>query len=296
MPTIKKIKSNPFNLEKYIGELDKEVSDLMILNQSSSPNISSFILQTEKLFGLILDKKVDKIDIIRQYVQGMCENILQKDNLNIIKENKNKIMKVLQEDFWENITFEDVEFIIKELSPLMRYFEPNPRKVIQIDAPDLVLSREKFEKEIKEDIELKKFLEKNPLINKIKRGDGINSYELLELEKELSALRPELTIESIQRYQKRDFLLFLREIIGLTYEYDPKELIEQRFDKFIMTNHFNSKQIEFLRLMKKVFADRKHIDIADLAKHPFDEEQPLEYFKIEELKLIVNKCNRIKMK
>jgi len=46
-------------------------------------------------------------------------------------------------------------------------------------------------------------------------------------------LRPELSIENIQMYHKKDFLLFLCEIIGLSREKDPKELIEERFDKYI---------------------------------------------------------------
>lgn len=296
LPLLRKIKNNPFELEKYTNELMGEIADLMIVSQGTNPNISSFILHTEKLFGFIIDKKLDKIYKLRQYVQEMAENVLQKDNLNEIKENKNKIMCVLQEDFWEDLTFEDVEFMIKELSPLMKYFEPGSRRIVQIDAPDLVLSREEFVKEVKEDTELRDFLEKNYLIKKIKSGNGITSYELLELEAQLSALRPELTIENIQRYQKKDFLLFLREVIGLTRDYDPKELIEQRFDEFIMKNHFNSKQIEFLRLLKKVFADRKHIEISDLAKSPLAEEHPLDYFRIDELKVIVKKCNQIKMR
>lgn len=291
-----KVKENSFNLEKYIRELREEISPLLILKHGGNPNVSSFILNTEKLFGYILDRDLEKIEKIRAYVQEMADNILQKDSLSEIRENKHKITRVFQEDFWEDLSFDDVEFMIKEIAPLMRYFEPTPRKVVQVDAPDLVLSREEFEKEIKEDTGFIEFLENNPLVKKISGGEGITSRELLELEAQLSELRPGFTIENVQRHQKKDFLVFLREVIGLTQEYDPRVLIERKFDKFIIEkNQYSFRQLEFLRLLKKVFADRKCIEIMDLGKPPFAEEHPRDYFRIDELKEIVGKCKQIKM-
>jgi len=296
MSVINKIRNAPFDLENYINELMNEIAPLMITGRGLNANISSFILRTEKLFGYILHRNVDKITDVKLYVQEMAENILQRDNLTEIKENREHIMRVFQEKFWEDLTFDDVEFMIKVIAPLMKYYQPNPRKIIQIDAPDIVISRKEYEKEIKEDEELKKFLENNPLVEKIKNGEGITSHELVQLELELSSLRPELTVENIQKYQKKDFFVFLREVIGLTHEYDPKELIERKFDKFILANaEYNSRQVEFLRLLKKIFAERKHIEITDLGKPPLSEEHPLDYFQIEDLKDIIKKCNAIKM-
>lgn len=61
----------------------------------------------------------------------------------------------------------------------------------------------------------------NLIARKIKEGVGITSLELLELEKEFSTFKSGLTIENIQEYQKKDFLLFIREFIGLSWE-DPR--------------------------------------------------------------------------
>ncbi len=297
LPMIQKIKDASFDLDRHTGDLLNEISPLMITSQGENVNISSFILQVEKLFGYILDRRQEQIDKIGIYVQGLCENILRRDSLSEISDNRDNILSVLQGKFWEDLTFEDVEFLVREMAPLMRYYEPDPRKIIQIDAPDLVLTKKQFEKEIKEDAELKEFLEKNPLIKKIKDGDGITAHELLELELQLSSLRPSLIIENVQKYQKVDFLQFLRDIIGLSFEYDPKIMIERRFDEFILEkSHYSSKQLEFLRLLKKVFAERKHIEIIDLANPPLANEHPLDYFQIDDLKIIIKKCNEIKMK
>jgi len=296
-PVLKKLKSQPFELKKYIKELQNEVAPLMFLNQGKNAKVSSFILHTERAFGYILDKRKDKIENVKEYVQEMVENIFQRDNLTEIQYNRDNILSAMQEDFWGDLTFEDVEFLVKEIAPLMKYFQPNPRKVMQIDAPDLVLSAEKFKKEIKEDETLTEFLKNNLLVKKIKEGGGVTAPELKMLEQQLVDLRPELTIKNVQEYQKRDFLLFLRDIIGLSYSEDPKELIEKRVDEFIIEkNHYNSKQLEFLRLLKKVFSERKCIELKDLAKPPLSEVHPLDYFQIDELKLIIEQCNQIKMK
>ena len=297
LQTIKKVKLGKFELEKYIEELRKEIAPLMILKQGTNPNISSFILNTEKLFDYILNKDLEFIDKSKVYVQQMLENILQKSNLSEINSNRELIIRPLQEDFWDDLTFEDVEFLIKKLAPLMKYYEPDPKSIIQIDAPDLVISVEKFEKEVKEDEKLKKFLATNPLANKIKNKQGITPRELLQLEEDLSKIRPELTIEKVQKYQKIDFLLFLRKIIGLTYDYDPKTMIEREFDEYIVkNNNYNSKQLEFLEMLKKVFADRKHIEIFDFGKPPLSNENPLDKFEYPQLEEIVEKCNRIRLK
>lgn len=86
--------------------------------------------------------------------------------------------------------------------------------------------------------------------------------------------------------------------MGLTHEYDPKTLIEREFDNYVMNKneHYNAQQIEFLQLLKKVFADRKRIALEDFAKDPLKEERPLEKFQISELQEIVARCNKIKIK
>lgn len=296
LPIISRIRADKFNLKEYIEDLREEIAPLMILEQGDSSKVSSFILQTEKLFGFILDENKDRISKLEEYVKEMCQNILQKDNLSEIKENREKIITVFQDSFWEDLTFEDVEFIIKEIAPLMKYYEPERGFIIQSDAPDIVISREKFEKEVIEDEELKKLLDENPIVRKIKDGEGITSLELLELERQLSDLKPGLTIDNIQNFQHKDFFTFLREILDISYKEDPKELIEKRFDEFIIEGHsYNPKQIDLLILLKKIFAERKRIELTDFAGPPFADERPLDYFGIDDLKDIVARCNDIRM-
>ena len=298
LPIIKKVVSRKFDLKDYVNELKNEIAPLISLNPGKNPLVSAFILQVEKLFKYLLDEDRDKIYEIREYVKEKMENILQKDNLEHVQEKREDILRVFQDQFWDELTFEDVEFVITELAPLMIYYEKLPKRMLQVDAPDIILKIEEFKKEVKEDEELKKFLETNPLIKKIKDGEGITPLELLKLEEQLRELKPEITIENVQRYQKIDFLLFLRRVMGLRQEYDPQVMIEREFDKHIIdrNHHYNSEQIKFLQVLKKVFARTKHLELKDFTVPPLSNERPLDKFQTSELQRIVVECNKIRMR
>ncbi len=292
---LRKVKQT-FELEKYIKELNEEIAPLLILKESQNANSLSFILQAERLFGYILKENTEKIEKVKLYVQEQIQNILRKENLNEIKDKKEQLIEVLQETFWDNLTFEKVEFLVKEIAPLMKYYEQLPKGHVQIDMTDKILTVEKIGFDFGED-KLVEFKDKNPILKKIKSGEGITSNELLTLEKELTKLKPAYTIENVQKNLKKDFLTFIHEIIGLTSTYDPKNQIEKEFDKHIIQNNeYSSQQIEFLQVLKKVFANRKHIELTDFAKEPLSNERPLDIFQTEELEKILTKINKIKMK
>lgn len=245
---------------------------------------------------MIRDLDRQGIEILRKKIKPMVENVLSKDNLREVSQNKPALIKVLKTEFWEDLTFEDVNYMVETVAPLMKYFEPEGQQIIDIDVIDEVITREEFIKEVEEDPQLMGFLESNPIARKIKNGECITSPELLELEQGLSALKPEITIETVQKTKNIDFIKFLWDIIGLGREEDPKKLIEKRFDHYILENvHYNSKQLDFLMLLKKVFAERKHVEMKDLGRAPLGDEHPLDLFSLEELEGIVDQCNRIRL-
>ncbi len=293
LSVINKLKKNRFDLDKYIDDLMNEIAPLMMFMPGTNPHITSFIQEAEHLFKLVLDGNYEGIREIEKKIQLEVANLLQL-SLKVIRDNKPNLMKVMQPEFWANLTFADIEFLVKKIAPLMMYYVPDSGKMIQVDAPDIVLSREKFEMEIKEDQNLKEFIETNPLIKKIRDGKPVTPKELKEIEQDLNALRPEITIENIQVHKKKDFIVFLKDLIGLSDDKNPREIIEERFDEFIIdANKYNSKQMEFLLLLKKVLADRKYVGRKDFASDPLMEERPWELFGEEELNRIVRSCEEL---
>ena len=66
-------------------------------------------------------------------------------------------------------------------------------------------------------------------------------------------------------------------------------------EDYPMNNHitFNSKQLEYLIMLKKVFSERKHVELKDLTEEPLGEGKRL--FETVDLINIINTCNTIKM-
>ncbi len=291
---INKLKENRFDLDRYMDDLLNQIAPLMMFMPGTNPHITSFVLEAESLFKLVLDRNYEEIQKIGDNIQLKVANLLQQSNLKAIQDNKQNLIRVLQPKFWTDLTFADIEFLVKTISPLMMYYVPEGGKIIQVDAPDIVLAREEFEMEVKEDPKLKEFIETNPLIQKIKNGEPLTSKELKEIERNLNALKSEITIENIQTHKKKDFIVFLKELIGLSDDRNPREIIEQKFDEFIIDTHnYNSRQIEFLILLKKVLAERKYLEKRDLASEPFVEERPWDLFQEEELTRIIQECQEL---
>jgi len=179
---------------------------------------------------------------------------------------------------------------------LMKYYEPERKKIIRIDAPDATRGIEIFKMQVKEDPDLEYFVNTSPLMKKIKQGEGVTWKELFEIEKQLRELKSTWTIENIQRSQ--DFVLFLRQILNLKDLPDPQQMIKNEFEKLIVENNkeYNAEQIRFLRLLEKFFAFNKHLTKEDITKHPLADEDPLDKFSPDQLKEIIKKVEGIRIK
>jgi len=297
LPMIKKVVSIKFDLKEHIEMLKKEIPPLLIYSTSENSKVYSFVLKCVKLFDAIKEDDKDKIFDIREFVEERLKNVWEK-GLEVIQAKSDEIKKVLKDKFWEDVTFEDVDYLIRELAPLMIYYEKERKKMLRVDAPDYVLSVEEIKKEKKGDPNFVEFLAKNPLLQKIKDGEGVTPNELLEIEKKLSSFNSSLTIENIQNLRKIDFILFLRGLLEIKNLPDPEEMIKREFDKHVIdrNEHYNSAQIKFLRLLKEVFVRAKHIELKDFAGHPLTKERPLDLFEKKQLEKIVRKCNELRFK
>jgi len=292
---IKKIVSYKFDLKEHIKELKEEVAPLLMYTPSQNTKVYGFISKCVKLFDYIKEDNKEKIGNVEEFVKERAESIWDK-NLDAIKQKKEDLIKIQQELFWADITFEDVDFLIRDIAPLMIFYESDRKKMLYINAPDTVLKVEKEIMQIKEDPDYQYFINSNKLLKKIKDGEGVTSEEILEIEKQLKELNPTFTIENIQR--DKDFILFLRELLEIKGLPDPQEMIKWEFDKYVASKneHYNSEQLKFLRFLEQVFIRAKHIELKNFAEHPLAEGRPLDVFTKEQLETIVQKCNKLKWK
>jgi type I restriction enzyme, R subunit len=292
---IKKVVSSKFDLEKHIKELKEDIAPLLIYSKSLNSKVYSFVLKCVKLFGGVKSGDIESISKVEKFVKERLEGIWEK-NLEVIKKKDEEIKLVLGDSFWEDLTFEDIDFLVREIAPLMIYYEKERKNILQVHAPDYVIDVNKIKWKVKENEDFSYFINSNPLIKKIKNGEGITSGELLEIEKKLSSLNPLWTIDNIQK--EVDFVLFLRDLVEIKDLPDPQEMIKWEFDKHVANKneHYNSEQLKFLSFLKEVFVRTKHIELKNFAEHPLTKERPLDIFNPEQLKEIVIKCNELRWK
>ena len=292
---IKKVISAKFDLRQHVRELREEIAPLLIYSPSQNAKVYAFISKCVKLFDYIKENRKDKIAKIQEFVVQHVESVWDK-NLDAVKQKKDDLIRIQKEQFWEDMTFEDVDFLVREVAPLMIFYEEYRKNLLRINAPDRVIRVGKELMEVKENKEFAGIIEHDALIRKIREGEGVTSYELLQIEGKLKHLNPLFTIDNIQ--QTKDFVVFLRELIQLKGLPDPQEMIKWEFDKFVASKneHYTSEQLKFLRLLEQVFIRTKHIELKDFAEHPLAEGRPLDIFSKEQLQVIVQKCNKLRWK
>ena len=290
---IKKIVSKKFDLKEYVEEMKKEIAPLIRFTDLGDGRVQTFVSHCTDLFGYVKESDIEAINNEQDFLLERIENVWS-SNLQVVREKQEKIMKVMQEKFWRELTFADVDFLIREIAPLMKYYEPERKKIIRVDAPDVTRSVEEFKMKVKEDPDLE-YIKNTPLLQKMIR-EGVTWKELFEIEKKLREFNSAWTIENIQKRQ--DFVLFLRNILDLKDLPDPQEMIKNEFEKLIVENNkeYNLEQIRFLRLLEKFFAFNKHLTPKDLISHPLADENPLDKFSPEDLKRIVMDVEKIKIK
>ncbi|MBU4318203.1 MAG: hypothetical protein KKF30_13145 [Proteobacteria bacterium] len=113
----------------------------------------------------------------------------------------------------------------------------------------------------------------NPILQKLKSGAGISTTEADALADLLNKTNPHIT-ENLLRmvYQncKAHFVQFIRHILGIETLASFPDTVSQAFDLFIAAHtNLNSRQLEFLGLLKKFIIEREKVEKRDLIQSPF---------------------------
>ncbi|MDP4032723.1 MAG: DEAD/DEAH box helicase family protein, partial [Pseudorhodobacter sp.] len=181
----------------YAEFLTKKIMPLMRYQQDINPFIASFELKCGELSLSIL-KRDEKAfarakEKITEWLRCLPTNLQQ------VKDKKELLNRLLSKEFWEGITYDDVEMLEKEFAPLMPYKRKEPRSMIILDIDDVVQQRKLIEyspdgKEEYVDIYRKQIEEKvyelatsDPTVMKIKEGEVVYGEDIEKLEESLNS-------------------------------------------------------------------------------------------------------------
>lgn len=235
--------------------------------------------------GLALLQKQDASQIInsvREDVDLLPSSIAQVQEKMASKE------AILSNKFWEKPTLKNLDEAKTALAPLMKYKREKPSLVIELGLDDVIDSRkwvvvrkngqklmiEEYRKKVEEKIE--RIASQHPVIQRLKKGEEVNTGDLLQLE---TTLETELGTDELNLNEDNmlkafgvrvgsltDFLKYMLKLEALpSYE----QIVRKAFDAFILEHNYNADQTRFLRTVQTVFMQKRKLEEADLYEAPF---------------------------
>lgn len=207
-------------------------------------------------------------------------------SVHIVKRVQDLIEQSQKETFWANVSDEALDLLVEKLSPLMKFREKdNPLSPIELDLKDKVKQKEFIEfgpqheavsvTRYKEMVETKilALMENNPVLLKIKENRAVSETDIQTLVQVLTDAHPHITedlLKKVYQHPKAGFIQFIRHILGVEPLESFSNIVTKAFDQFIKSHtDLNSRQLEFLRLLKEFILEREKVEKKDLIQSPF---------------------------
>ncbi|MGC4040346.1 MAG: DEAD/DEAH box helicase family protein [Flavobacterium sp.] len=232
-----------------------------------------------------LIEDVDKFDTLKDsIVEEIAELPL---SVNTVSKEEKLIRAAQTNHYWATLTEEKCDELIEKLCPLM-YFRESfvvPLGPAKYNFKDLLHSKEYVEfgpeheslsiakyREIVEE-RIQHLVNSNPILQKLKTGANISADEAEQLAEDLQNERPYITIDLLRRvynHQKAQLVQFVKHILGIEILESFPDTVAKSFEHFITEhNYLNSRQLEFLQLLKNVMIEKGDVEKKDLINAPF---------------------------
>jgi type I restriction enzyme, R subunit len=189
--------------------------------------------------------------------------------------------------YWSKISEADFDELIERISPLMKFREGDSGAVgpITLNFRDEIYKKEMVEfgpqneavsitryKEMVEEL-IASLTDNNPILQKIRNGEDITTDEANTLAAFLHDEHPHITehlLQTVYQNRKAHFIQFIRHILGIEILKSFPDTVQEAFDQFIQQHsNLNSRQLEFLNLLKNFIVEREKVEKKDLINAPF---------------------------
>lgn len=208
-------------------------------------------------------------------------------SVNIVAKEEELIRKAQTENYWAKATDEDMDFLSERLSPLMKFREDSKTKpgMAKLNLKDILTIKEFVEfgpehesvsiSKYKEMVEklISDMTQRNPILQKIQSGKVITEKETQELAEILNDEHPHITeelLKKVYKNQRAKLIQFIRHILGIEVLESFPETVSKAFEQFIREHSdLNSRQLDFLNLLKEFVLEREKIVKRDLIQAPF---------------------------
>ncbi|QEW05136.1 type I restriction endonuclease subunit R [Nitrincola iocasae] len=219
--------------------------------------------------------------------EGIVEQISELPlSVPFVKQEEELIRAAQAPQFWSKADEDRFDEMVIKLGPLMKFREQNTgQEQTHLDLMDELHKKEWVEfgpqneavsvtryREMVESL-IAELTEHNPILQKIKNGELVNSDEAEQLAELLHEEHPHITenlLRQVYKNRKARFIQFIRHILGIEILKSFPDEVSAAFDQFIRAHTtLNSRQLEFLNLLKNFIIEREKIEKKDLINAPF---------------------------
>lgn len=238
----------------------------------------------------LLNEENEQANTIKE---GIVEQISELPlSVSFVKQEEALIRASQTNHYWSNADEDAFDEIVTKLGPLMKFREQSTGKEqTHLDLVDKLHKKERVEfgpqheavsiTRYREMVEtfIIELTEHNQLLQRIKDGETISILEVNELAELLYEEHPHITEDLLRQVYKNHrarFIQFVRHILGLELLNSFPDEVSLAFNQFISTHTtLNSRQMEFLNLLKNFIIEREKVVKKDLINAPFTVIHPL---------------------
>lgn len=238
----------------------------------------------------LLNEENEQANTIKE---GIVEQISELPlSVSFVKQEEALIRAAQTNHYWSNANEDAFDEIVTKLGPLMKFREQSAGKEqTHLDLVDKLHKKERVEfgpqheavsiTRYREMVEtfIIELTEHNQLLQRIKDGETISILEANELAELLYEEHPHITEDLLRQVYKNHrarFIQFVRHILGLEVLNSFPDEVSLAFNQFISTHTtLNSRQMEFLNLLKNFIIEREKVVKKDLINAPFTVIHPL---------------------
>jgi type I restriction enzyme R subunit len=232
----------------------------------------------------LLNEDKEQADTLKE---GIVEQISELPlSVSFVKREEALIRAAQTTHYWIKADEDAFDELIAKLGPLMKFREQTTgQEQTHLDLADELHKKEWVEfgpqheavsitryREMVEGL-IAELTEHNPILLKIKNGEAVTAEEAIELANLLHEEHPHITedlLRQVYKNRKAHFIQFIRHILGIEILQSFPDTVSSAFDQFIRAHTtLNSRQLEFLTLLKNFIVEREKVEKKDLINTPF---------------------------
>lgn len=232
----------------------------------------------------LLNEDKEQADTLKE---GIVEQISELPlSVSFVKQEEALIRAAQTTHYWAKADEDAFDELTIKLGPLMKFREQTTgQDQTHLDLADELHKKQWVEfgpqheavsitryREMVEAL-IAELTERNPILRKIKNGETVSADEAAELAALLIEEHPHITealLRQVYKNRKAHFIQFIRHILGIEVLQSFPDTVSTAFDQFIRAHTtLNSRQLEFLGLLKNFVVEREKVEKRDLINTPF---------------------------